>query len=180
MALKSATVDLSVARPASIEFARFRIVPHCRELRTISGRGCKFTGEVRTIGASPPTQALADSRAGARPAPPPDEPAGAGFRADRPRRRVRGDPGPHRRPSPGHPAPEGSARRASASSSHNTCCQNSPTGSGLSSSRRFLGSRSRASDRRPTLKAATFHEGVLARAANGDFDGHDTDAAEKR
>jgi hypothetical protein len=107
MALKSATVDLSVARPASIEFARFRIVPHCRERRTISGRGCKFTGEVRTIGASPPTQALADSRAGARPAPPPDEPAGAGFRADRPRRRVRGDPGPHRRPSPGHPAPEG-------------------------------------------------------------------------
>jgi hypothetical protein len=119
MALKSATMDLSVARPASIEFARFRNVPHCRELPTISGRGCKFTGEVRTIGASPPTQALADSRAGARPAPPPDEPAGAGFRADRPRRRVRGDPGPHRRPSPGHPAPEGSARRASASSSHN-------------------------------------------------------------
>ena len=136
MALKSATMDLSVARPASIEFARFRIVPHCRELPTIPGRGCKFTGEVRTIGASPPTQALADSRAGARPAPPPDEPAGAGFRADRPRRRVRGDPGPHRRPSPGHPAPEGSARRASASSSHNTCCQNSPTGSGLLSSRR--------------------------------------------
>jgi hypothetical protein len=43
-----------------------------------------------------------------------------------------------------------------------------------------LGSRSRASDRRLTLETATFHEGVLARAANGDFDGYDTDAAEKR
>ena len=179
MALKSATVDLSVARPASIEFARFRIVPHCRERRTISGRGCKFTGEVRTIGASPPTQALADSRAGARPAPPPDEPAGAGFRADRPhaefeeildltaahrlvtrRRRDRQDaPRPRTRTTPA-----ARIRRR-----------------GLGYRARVaLGSRSRASDRRLTLETATFHEGVLARAANGDFDGYDTDAAEKR
>src|SRR5437660_2366143 len=31
-----------------------------------------------------------------------DEPAGVGFRADRPRRRARRDPGPHCRPPPGH------------------------------------------------------------------------------
>src|SRR5712671_4565859 len=67
-------------------------------IRTISGRGYQFTGEVRMVAASPWYASGRDGRAGPPRNPSTDEPAGAGFRTDRPRRRVRGGPGPHRRP----------------------------------------------------------------------------------
>jgi hypothetical protein len=52
-------MDLTVGTPASIEFGRFGIVPHRRELRTISGRGYQFTGEISMVAVSPHTQAVA-------------------------------------------------------------------------------------------------------------------------
>jgi hypothetical protein len=52
-------MNLTVATLASIEFGRFWIVPHRRELRTISGRVCRFTGQISTVAVSPYTQAVA-------------------------------------------------------------------------------------------------------------------------
>src|SRR3984893_6215600 len=68
-------------------------------IRTISGRGYQFTGEIRTVAARSDTQAVASTvvPVSAPPRPAADL-AGAVFRPDRPRRRVRGGPGPHRRP----------------------------------------------------------------------------------
>jgi hypothetical protein len=45
--------------PASIAFGRFRIVPHRRELRTISSRIYQLAGEIRTIAARRHTRAIA-------------------------------------------------------------------------------------------------------------------------
>src|ERR1700681_2023287 len=60
-------------------------------IRTISGRGYQFTGQIRTVAASPHTQAGAGTSM-QTPAPPADEPAGAGLRTDRARPGVRGGP----------------------------------------------------------------------------------------
>ena len=61
-----------------------------RELiRTVAGRGYQFTGEIRMLAASPTERADAERAAAAAGAgPAADQPAGAGFRADRPGRRA--------------------------------------------------------------------------------------------
>jgi hypothetical protein len=52
-------MDLTVGAPASFAFVRFRIVPHRRELRTISSRIYLLAGEIRTIAARRHTPAIA-------------------------------------------------------------------------------------------------------------------------
>ena len=75
-----------------------------RELiRTVSGRGYQFTGEITCL---PGLDKLAAGATAARGGPrgrPSDKPAGAGFRADWPRCRARGDPGPGRGAPARHP-----------------------------------------------------------------------------
>jgi DNA-binding winged helix-turn-helix (wHTH) protein len=106
-------------------------------VRTISGRGYQFTGDIRTVAAGPHTQAVAGTAAPVSAPPRPStnllEPVSELIGREVEFQEILGLTAAHRLVT--LRAPAASARRASASMSHGACCRNSPTGSGSSSSR---------------------------------------------
>ena len=107
-------------------------------IRTVSGRGYQFTGEIRMIPAGPGQSVVAVAPSAAAMRRQSDKPAAAGFRTDRPRGRGRGGLEPGSRRPARHPDRRRGHRQDAARPRGRAagCCRNFPMAYGWPNFRR--------------------------------------------